>query len=54
MQYGANPNIQNNSHRDAYDMLERSRRFLNNDQYQQILNLLNSYQEVKEPEMDYY
>lgn len=49
IQYGANPNIQNKYQHDAYYMLNRIRGFLSNDQYQEILNLLDSYNEVKDP-----
>lgn len=45
MHHGANPYIKNNNDYDAYTMLLKQKDFFSDDIYQEILDLLDSYQE---------
>lgn len=50
MQYGADPTIKDRHGYDAYIMLKRKQTSVSNDEYYQILDLLNSSYDIKEPE----
>lgn len=51
--YEADPYIQNNNHQNAYNMLDKIRIYIGPDKYHKILYLLDSYEDIKEPDTDY-
>jgi ankyrin repeat protein len=53
MSYGANPYLKNKYGETAYDILNRRQNELSVEQYEELLEMFDSYNDVKEPSVDY-